>query len=294
MEVEKTNRIGLVKDWFLSRNVVVTICLLVILSSAFTIYRRTYIQWVIPSQSLVDNISYIQAILDCVPFFCLPLIILAFVFRKSAFISKINSFISLKWIIPFCYGVIVLCIILTFTNAPFVFGSWPSLATVFAFFMLFVSFTYGRLPNIMMLFCFIGLLGTWTGIWELPYQIALKLNYDAPQIGLHEAYRFIQWEFIVELPVAGCGLCILAFMQVKYHILKFSKWFWVYFLMSVLFIWYWMYDGFWVDTHYDWTLKQWVQTDGFNKLHLFLSKASKVWYLLALISLIWRKPVAES
>jgi len=174
-------------------------------------------------------------------------------------------------------------------DAPMIIGSWPSDMLLFASFLLFYSLLYKRVPNMLALILCVGIMGVWTGVWELPYQIALKLMYDAPQIGLHETFRWIQWEIIVELPMAGCGLGIVAILGWQFKVIKFNKWFFIFMALYIGFMAYWILDGYWVDTHYNWDLGLWVQTDGFNKLHLFLSKASKVWFLLALISLVWRR-----
>jgi hypothetical protein len=132
-------------------------------------------------------------------------------------------------------------------------------------------------------------MGMWIGFWEIPYQWAMKLIYDLPQVGVGLAWNLIYWETVIEIPLAGCGLWALIVLNKKYHFIKLNKLFWIFMGLYAIFMTVWIANGFWCDVTYNWEINKWVQTAYFDKPMMFTYKMSKVWMLLAFIAMIRRE-----
>jgi hypothetical protein len=271
-----------------NQKIINIICLIVIISSPFIVYRRIMIDWVAP-QNIVNSLSNIHGLSMGIPFYFIILMYIIFYFPNLGLFNWLDKIINIKLVSSLAIIAIVICFICFLIKVPASLGSWTTIATVCAGMLWFYSILQSKLRNILAFTCAIGIMGIWIGIWEIPYQTALKLVYDMPQVGSAIAIQWIVWEWVIEVPMAGCGLWILVELNRKYKIVTINKWFWIFLGIYVILIAYWIISGFWVDVWYDWTLHKWIQTPEFSKLMMFVYKTSKVMMMLALVSLVWRR-----
>jgi hypothetical protein len=220
------------------------------------------------------------------PFYLfLLLIVLGHTPRLTAVLNKLTQprvvfgvglpIIVLSWI-PYALGL------------PYIVGSWASLSMLISGIVLGYSFVQSKMSNIHALMFAIGLMGIWTGVWEIPYQTLLSVKYDIPQIGLSESMVRIGWEWMIEILTAGYGLALVMKLNKMYRVVRVGWPFWAGMTLCVGAILYWVFTGYWVDDYYDWTIREWIRTLGFDKVALFVAKASKMFFMLALLSLVWR------
>jgi hypothetical protein len=271
-----------------NQKVINVFCFLIIISSPFIVYRRIMIDWVAP-QNVVNLLSNIHGLSMGIPFYFVMLMYIIFYLPNLRLFNWLDKIINIKLVSSLAITAIVICFICFLIKVPASLGSWTTIAIVCTGMLWFYSILQNKLRNILAFTCAIGIMGIWIGIWEVPYQTALKLVYDLPQVGSAIAFQWIVWEWVIEVPMAGCGLWILVELNRKYKIIHFNKWFWIFIGIYAVLIAYWIISGFWVDVWYDWTLHKWIQTPEFNKLMMFVYKTSKVMMILALASLIWRK-----
>lgn len=133
----------------------------------------------------------------------------------------------------------------------------------------------------------IGLMGISIGLWEIPYQVGLKLYHEAylpTQIWIYNLRR----EILLELPFIIGGVTILWIYHTRYKIINFNRWFWLFFGLTVGLFTYWFMGGFWVEITRDWVNELWIQ-HSLDIVGSTVYKASKVTLALALVSLVWQK-----
>jgi hypothetical protein len=258
------------------------IALLSIVASAFTLTRRIRVD----SDVFANNVSILNAILMATPFYLFLLLMVLEHFPRIT--AVLNRIAQPKVVFGLGLPVIILSWIPYALNLPYIVGSWASLSMLISGIVLGYSFVQPKTANIHALMLAIGLMGIWTGVWEIPYQTLLRVKYDIPQIGLNESMVRICWEWAIEILTAGYGLALVLKLNKMYHVVSVGWWFWAGMTLCIGAILYWVFTGYWVDDHYDWTIREWIQTPGFDKVALFTAKVSKVFFMLALLSLVWR------
>jgi len=167
----------------------------------------------------------------------------------------------------------------------YVTGSWPSMSMMASGLLVVMLSVRGKMPNVYGFILAFGVMGIWTGVWEIPYQTLLRITYEVPQIG-NQAFVRIGWEWAIEILTAGYGLYILVTLGKRFGVIRVGRAFWVFLVLCVGAFVYWGVTGYWCDDYYDWGLKEWVMTPGFDAAALFAAKASKTFFLLALLSLV--------
>jgi hypothetical protein len=274
-------------------NLINAICVLFIISSAFMIYRRVVYNWT-HTQAQVNFVSYLHGLSMGIPFYFLIITYFAIWFPKTKLTKWLNWITDIKIVAPISLITIILTIVFFLANIPAPLGTWTSIGIAIASILICTSLLRDKLSNILSFTVAIGITGMWIGFWEIPYQTALKLIYDYPQVGTSTTIKWIVWEWVLESPMAGCGLWLLIIINAKYHIVQFNKRFIVLFSAYIILTIIWITSGFWVDVWYNWKENLWVATTEWDKTSMFVYKASKAVMLLAFISLIWRTRNANS
>lgn len=263
------------------------VCVLVIISSSFMLYRRVMIDWV--NKSIVDTVSYIHGASIGIPFYALILLYFVLWFPQSRFTKFLNRITKFEVLAGILGIGIVICFVLFAINVPAMLSTWTSMAVLLAGILIVLSLLKDRVPCIVAVLAAIAINGMWIGFWEMPYQTALKLIYDMPQVGTSIAINWVIWEILVEVPMAGCGLWTLIIINKKYHIVSFNTKWWIAISIYTALTITWITTGFWVDVWYDWNNAQWIQTTEWDKLSMFIYKASKAAITIAFVSLVWSK-----
>lgn len=266
-------------------------CVLVIISSSFMLYRRVMIDWA--NKSIVNTVSYIHGVSIGIPFYALMLLYFVMWFPKHRFTKFLNRICNLNILIVILAIGIVISFLLFAINVPAIPSTWTSMAVLLAGILIVLSLLKDRVPNVIVVLAAIAINGMWVGFWEIPYQTALRLIYDMPQIGMSMAINWVIWEILVEVPMAGCGLWALIIINKKYHIVSFNTKWWIAISIYTALTITWITTGFWVDVWYDWSKAQWIQTTEWDKLNMFIYKASKAAIAIAFVSLVWNKEKHE-
>lgn len=278
-------------DTLSNRKLVYAICLLVIVSTAFEIYRREMIDWVAP-QSQLNLLSNVHMLMMMAPLLLPPT---AYFMLYSAkykcrpinwFFEQTDRMADYRWLTLVFYAGIVGSLI-AWPLIPAIIGTWTTISALLAgILLLWTLMRGGRIPTSLSLVLAISLVGLWVGLWEVPYQWAYKLTYDLPQVGAVQAWKWVAYETVIELPSIGAGVFVALSVNAEYKIVKAGWWFWFTASMYVVFMAWWLLEGFWTDVHYNWGTLKWEQTAHFDKWAMFIYKASKVWLMLALAGLI--------
>jgi hypothetical protein len=221
------------------------------------------------------------------PFYLFLLLIVFERFPQAA--RVLNKIAQPRVVFGIGLPVVVLSWIPYLLNVPYIVGSWTSLSMLISGIVIGYSLVQPKMSNIHALTFAVGLMGIWTGVWEIPYQTLLRVKYDIPQIGINESMIRIGWEWVIEILTAGYGLALVVKLNKMYHVVKVGWRLWAGLTLCIVAILYWVFTGYWVDDYYDWTIKEWIRTPGFDMLALFAAKVSKVFFMLALLSLVWRR-----
>jgi hypothetical protein len=268
------------------------VCTIIIISSAFMIYRRVVYNWT-HSQAQVNFVSYLHGLSMGIPFYFLILTYFVLWFPKVRFINWLNKITDIKILAPTFFIGIILTIVFLIFKLPAPLGTWTSVGLLLASTLMCCSMLRDKVPQILAFTIAVGITGMWVGFWEIPYQIALKLVYDLPQVGTDMTIRWIAWEIILETPMAGCGLWLVIIANQKYHFIRLSKVFYglmsLYAVLTII----WITSGFWVDVWYNWKENIWIATQEWDKTSMFVYKSSKAVMLLGFISLLWSKRKSE-
>jgi len=224
----------------------------------------------------------------------IPLLLLMFLvsaYPNSRVVKWLNSISNKKLIYPIGYIILTTCVILTLTEVRGLWWTWFSAGLIIAIILLVIASIGKELMPIEKAIIAGGIASLWIGIWEIPYQIGLKLTYDAsfPQVTSELVNHMIAYEVMIELPLILGGFAILWYYQDKYgNIVKLNRYFILFIATYIALITAWYATGFWVDIHYDWGNSIWVYTNNFDKTSMAIYKASKVALALSLVALIWR------
>lgn len=275
-------------DFLTNGKFLITLCSLVIISTGFIIYRRIMLNWVGSDES-ITLVSYAHALMMGIPLYLCMMMYASFYYPKARWVKWLNRITDLKILAPICYVGMLVSFICFIANVPVLVGSWTTDAMVFASMLLLVYFLHGKVSNLLAFIATIGILGMWSGYWEIPYQTGLKIYYDLPQIGWNRTFEWIKWEWTIEILTAGVGTWIVWELNKRFHFVHFNKWFFIFFGIYIACMVYWFATGYWVENYYDWSIEEWVQKTDFQWGSLFACKISKVFMMFGFISLVWRK-----
>jgi hypothetical protein len=268
-----------------NRRTIIIFCLFIICVSAFTIERR--INLTVLNQ--IQDAANMQKIAMCMPFL-LMVCMYIFIYKPNNILYRfLNKILRYEVIATVCLIGILACYYMFSQKSAVRLGSWPSDAVIFSGMLILFLILKDRMSNTYAVIASAGLLGIWTGVWEVPYQTFLKIYYDMPQIGTMMGMRWIVWEWVIELPMAGIGAVIIWELNRMFHFIQFNKWVWIFLALYAVCMIYWVLSGYWVDDYYNWTLRQQVFTSQFNGWALFVTKLSKVFMMLAIVKLVWHK-----
>lgn len=282
----KYSRVSLI-NIITNRQLATFVSLVIIFGSALILYRRLMVDWV-ASDGVISFLAQVHALSMGLPFYFLVLMYLIYYDPKSRLTYICNKISNVNVISISAYVGLIICVIAFIFDVPVLLGSWTTLAAVIACLLISYYMVKDKMSPALSLAFGIGIMGVWVGLWEIPYQWAYKLIYDLPQIGMANTWNMIYWETIIEIPLFGCGLWIIIFLNKKYQLLELNKWFWIFLSIYIALMALWIGTGLWVDVRYDWSLGQWVQTPDFNKTMMLTYKMSKVFMLFALIVMIRR------
>lgn len=178
------------------------------------------------------------------------------------------------------------CLILTGLHVPGWWWTWLTVGVQVVTIMLVYLMLEHRIGYTKALIMGIALSGLAIGVWEIPYQIGLKLVYESnlpSSIMFHNMAREVMIEFAFIIP----AVIVLMLYNSKYGIVNFSRWFWLFLGLTVGLYVYWFASGFWVEMTYDWANYQWVQHP-VDVVAKTVYRASKVTLALAMVSLVWK------
>lgn len=132
----------------------------------------------------------------------------------------------------------------------------------------------------------VALSGLAIGVWEVPYQIGLKLVYES---NLPSSLMFanMRREILIEFAFIIPAVIILWYYHSQYKIINFNRWFYLCLSVTVGLYAYWFLSGFWVEMTYDWSNQQWIQHP-VDVIAKTVYRASKVALALAMVSLVWK------
>lgn len=230
--------------------------------------------------SITNAISLYQAI---------PLIIISMFAEYNKTANKlINKIITRKNIYALSYLIISIVILLTLTgNTIFYWWTWFSFGLMIAITMFAMSII--NIPSVDAFMLGAGIATLWRGFWEIPYQIGLKLIYDAPQISKPLLNSLIRYEIAAELPLIIGGVVLIWFYTSKHKLFNFNKhavsFLLIYLVATIL----WFTNGLWVEIHYDWEASKWIAMDNINYSAMATYKFSKVALALGFVYLNYRK-----
>lgn len=232
------------------------------------------------ASSITNAISLYQAI---------PLIIMSMLveynYKAKTIISKVVTKTNI-----YCIGYLILiaATILTLNGNPiFYWWTWFSFGLMIAVTLFTMSIL--NIPDTDAFLLGAGVATLWRGLWELPYQIGLKLIYDAPQISSPMLNSILKYEILAEMPLIIGGGLLIWFYASKYKLFNFNKYAVLFLALYIVATIYWFASGLWVEIHYNWEAEQWTAANNINYTAMATYKFSKVSLALGLIYLNFRK-----
>jgi hypothetical protein len=230
-----------------------------------------------------NSISFYQSAIFLVIAF-----IMGYVSKFKALVDKICD---RKLVIIGGYIILLVTIILTFTGHTIcIWWTWFSFGLNIAINILAYIFAKKRVSNGEAFIIGVAISAIWRGLWEIPYQMALKAIYDAPQIPTDQLWQMVRYEIGIELPLILGGILILWYYSWKYKNLYHYNYkvivFGLLYLAATL---YWIASGFSVEQIYDWVLKKWTNDSYIDYSAMAIYKFSKVALGLCCAYIIYNK-----
>lgn len=213
-----------------------------------------------------------------------PILLIAIIDVYPRVKIRLDNLLHKQVVIGTGLFLLAMCFLLTLQQAPGWWWTWLTVGVQLCILLLAYLLLEKRTSPTEAVIIGIGLMGISIGLWEIPYQIGLKLFHEAylpAQVLMYNLRR----EILIELPFIAGGVAILWIYHRRYKLINFSKWFWLFLGLTTGLYAYWYLSGFWVEMTYDWINYEWVQ----HPLDVVAStvyKASKVTLALALVSLL--------
>jgi len=184
-------------------------------------------------------------------------------------------------------GLLVLgiCAVLTFNGiVQSYWWTWFSVGLIVA--IILYTMTLLNVPSYDAFIIGAAVATIWRGVWELPYQIGMKLTYDAPHITGEVLNRLLNYEVIAEMPLIIGGGIILYYYHNKYKVLNINRYVLIFGALYMALTTLWFVTGFWVELSYNWQFGQWFAAREINYGAMATYKASKVALGLALAYIV--------
>lgn len=199
--------------------------------------------------------------------------------------KTIDKLITANMVIYTIVFIMIMCLYFTAMRIPGWWWTWLTIGLQLIVIAATALALKHKVSPSTWLFAGIALMGINIGLWEIPYQIGLKLVWEN-YLPLRGLLMGMATEIIKELAFIVGGVILLAVLQEKYKILQFNKWFWIFLSATVILYILWFTTGFWVEMTYDWNTYEWIQhpVNYWAKLDYRLSKVTLT---LAMISLVW-------
>ncbi len=277
--------------WLTSNKVATIICLCFMMLTITYLFRRVLPYNTYDFQDFWHKNSSTLSMWQPIPFAFLMIIIAQW--QKSKLIFWLNRLCRKEVVYPICYTILALCAITTLAgNTTGFWWTWFSLGLLVATALLSYIFVQNKVTPVEAIIISCATSSLWRGIWEIPYQIGLKLYYDMPQpqVTAPILRHMIAYEIAIELMLILGGIIILLYYHWKYGILNFRSSLFKYGLLAyILLMASWYISGFWVDVYYDWTKLSWVYTEHWDKISMVIYKTSKVALALSIAGLLIKK-----
>lgn len=196
----------------------------------------------------------------------------------------LDKFFHKQMVMSMGLFLLTMCLLLTYQQVAGWWWTWLTIGVQLCVLLLAYLVLERRVSPTEAVMIGIGLMGISIGLWEIPYQIGLKIYYEA-YLPTHVLVYNLRREILIELPFIAGGVMILWIYHKKYKLVNFNKWFWLFTGLTIGLYTYWFATGFWVEMTYDWVNYQWIQHP-IDIVAKTIYRASKVTLALAMVSLV--------
>lgn len=247
--------------------------------------RRIQMQWTTFSTGANTILGVVFQLHLGLPLYLIPVVAMLVAYPKFILSRVWNCLFNYSHVLLVGSALVAACFLLSLARVPGFWWTWFTMGLYIGAVVAAVVLLDGKVSSGVAVIIGVGLVSLTIGLWEIPYQIGLKLQYDAPQIGTELAWAWIKSEITLEMGfiVGGAGL---VFGVGSY--LKCIRWSWIttgLFAIAVAFYVIWFATGFWVDVYYKWVDNIWVQSAP-NTAAMMVYRVSKAATMLGFLSLL--------
>jgi len=207
--------------------------------------------------------------------------------RFKAFMDYV---LNRKLVIGAGMAVLFTCLLLTALHIPGWWWTWMTFGVQIAIVVLAVTLLRGRASNAESFIIGVGLMGISIGLWEIPYQVGLKLMHEYKLYDHDYIMRNMLREILIEIPFILGGIYIMLIYGKWLKIVNFNKWFFLFITGCIALYTTWFLTGLWVEINWVVVDDKWVWVQ--NPLNLTaktIYRASKVALALGLVALLLPK-----